>query len=161
MTRTPPTLTGLSTYLLAQTGKRARARLADRLGARGLRLWHLAVLAALDDFGPQSQRDVGARFGIHASDVTKVVDELAERDLVSRERDPADRRRVVLALTAPGRTLLGGLRQDAAAVQDEVLAALTPEEREVLHGLLLRVHGDLDTADDRGALAPGASPRED
>ncbi|HWV77360.1 MAG TPA: MarR family transcriptional regulator, partial [Isoptericola sp.] len=114
---------------------------------RGLRLWHLAVLAALDDFGPQSQRDVGARFGIHASDMTKVVDELAERHLVSRERDPADRRRVVVALTGAGRTTLGTLRDDAATIQDEVLAPLTAQERDVLHGLLLRVH--------RGRGVPG------
>lgn len=150
MAATPPTLSGLSTYLLAQTGRDARAALADRLGQRGLRLWHLAVLAALDDFGPQSQRDVGARFGIHASDMTKVVDELAERDLVSRERDPADRRRVVVALTGAGRTTLVTLRDDAAAVQDEVLAPLTAQERDVLHGLLLRVHRDRDTPRDGG-----------
>lgn len=148
MASIPPTLSGLSTYLLAQTGKRARTRLAHRLGERGLRLWDLAVLATLDDVGPQSQRDVGARFGIHPSDVTKVVDELAERGLVSRERDPADRRRVVLALTAPGRRLLAGLRKDAAAVQDQVLAPLSAQERDVLHGLLLRVHDGLDAADD-------------
>ncbi|MFD6176728.1 MULTISPECIES: MarR family winged helix-turn-helix transcriptional regulator [unclassified Isoptericola] len=148
MSSTPPTLSALSTFLLAQTGKRARARLAHRLGERGLRLWDLAVLATLDDVGPQSQRDVGARFGIHPSDVTKVVDELAGRGLVSRDRDPADRRRVVLALTPPGVRLLAALRQDAAAVQDEVLAPLSVQERAVLHGLLLRIHEGIDDAVD-------------
>lgn len=146
----PPTLSGLTTYLLAQTGRQARARLADRLGRQGLRLWHLAVLAALDDFGPQSQRDVGARFGIHASDVTKVVDELADQGVVSRERDRADRRRVVLSLTGRGTALLVTLRQDAAVVQDEVLEPLTEQERQVLHGLLLRVHEALGDDGDNG-----------
>ncbi|MDI2132109.1 MarR family winged helix-turn-helix transcriptional regulator [Yinghuangia seranimata] len=135
----PPSLLGLSTYLLSLTGKTARGRLAARLGERGLRLWHFAVLAALADFGAQAQRALSDRLGVDPSDITKVVDQLEAAGQVSRARDTADRRRVVVTVTPAGRAALRGLLDEAAAVQDELLAPLGPDERAQLHALLLRV----------------------
>ncbi|TYC68176.1 MarR family transcriptional regulator [Streptomyces sp. CB01881] len=140
---TPPALLGLTTYLLSRTGKTARGRLAERLSQRGLRLWDMAVLAALDDFGPHAQRDLVRRLGVDASDMAKVADQLAGAGYVERIRDPVDRRRVSVSITGPGRAVLAGLEAEARAVQDEILAPLDPEERRALHGLLLRVHHGL------------------
>lgn len=140
MTEAPPSLTALTTYLLSQVGKAARGRLAERLAAEGLRLWHMATLAALADFGPQSQRELGERLAVHASDMAKVVDDLAVGGLVERERDPADRRRVLVTLAPAGRRALNHQTAQALAVQDLVLAPLSPDERSELHRLLLRVY---------------------
>ncbi|MER7757074.1 MarR family winged helix-turn-helix transcriptional regulator [Kitasatospora sp. NPDC097643] len=139
----PPTLLDLGTYLLSRIGKTARGRLAERLTRRGLRLWDMAVLAALADFGPHAQRDLVQRLGIDPSDMAKVVDQLAAAGHVERTRDQADRRRVSVALTGAGRALLAELEAEARAVQDEVLAPLDPEERRVLQELLLRVQRGL------------------
>ncbi|MFE2108767.1 MarR family winged helix-turn-helix transcriptional regulator [Kitasatospora sp. NPDC059463] len=140
---TPPTLLDLSTYLLSRTGKAARARLAERLARRGLRLWDMAVLAALADFGPHAQRDLVRRLGVDPSDMAKVADGLAAAGYVERARDTADRRRVSVTVTDAGRALLAELRAEALAVQDEVLAPLSAEERQVLHELLGRLHARL------------------
>ncbi|MEU1779958.1 MULTISPECIES: MarR family winged helix-turn-helix transcriptional regulator [Streptomyces] len=136
---TPPTLLDLSTYLLATIGRTARGRLNDRLAARGFRLWHMAILAALADFGPHAQRDLARRLSIDPSDITKLVDELVASGCAERTRDPADRRRVAVTLTEEGRKALTDLNVEAAAVQDEVLAPLSAPEREQLAGLLGRV----------------------
>jgi MarR family transcriptional regulator, lower aerobic nicotinate degradation pathway regulator len=141
---TPPTLAALTPYLLSRTGKAARGALAARLAEQGLRLWHMAVLAALADFGPHAQRELAARLSIDPSDVVKVVDELAEPGYVERERDPGDRRRVLVTLTPAGRTALAGLNDQAAAVRDAVLAPLDPRERATLHALLSRVYAGLE-----------------
>ncbi|MGW1184229.1 MarR family winged helix-turn-helix transcriptional regulator [Streptomyces drozdowiczii] len=140
MNETPPSLLGLTTYLMSKTGKAARGRLADRLAERGLRLWHMAVLAALTDFGPHVQRELAARLSIDRSDVVKIVDGLGAAGLVDRARDTADRRRVTVTVTPAGRALLESLKSDALAVQEEVLAPLTARERAQLTALLLRVH---------------------
>ncbi|MFB7380378.1 MarR family winged helix-turn-helix transcriptional regulator [Kitasatospora purpeofusca] len=140
---TPPTLLDLSTYLLSRTGKAARSRLAERLARRGLRLWDMAVLAALADFGPHAQRDLVRRLGVDASDMAKVADQLALAGYVERARDAADRRRLSVTVTGAGRALLAELRAEALAVQDEVLAPLSGAERRVLHELLARVHAEL------------------
>ncbi|GGU90587.1 MarR family transcriptional regulator [Streptomyces litmocidini] len=139
----PPALLGLSTYLLSRIGKAARGRLADRLAERGLRLWDMAVLAALADFGPHAQRDLVVRLGVDPSDMAKVVEQLANGGYVERARDPEDRRRVSVTLAPAGRNLLTELDAEARSVQDDLLAPLSPEERAQLQGLLLRVHEGL------------------
>ncbi|MGV9305499.1 MarR family winged helix-turn-helix transcriptional regulator [Nonomuraea sp. NPDC003727] len=135
----PPTLLGLSTYLLSLTGKAARGRVADRLASRGLRLWHMAVLAALADFGPHTQRGLCARLSVDPSDMAKVVEQLAALDYLTRARDVTDRRRVSVGLTDAGRRALEELVHEARTIQDDVLAPLTTDERAQLHGLLLKV----------------------
>lgn len=139
----PPSLTGLTTYLLSRTGKAARGRLAGRFGERGLRLWHHAVLAALADFGPHVQRELAARLVIDASDMAKIVEELAGGGYVARARDAADRRRVTVTLTDDGRGLLAELDAEAEAVQDEILAPLSGAERAQLNELLRKVFARL------------------
>ncbi|WP_433198275.1 MarR family winged helix-turn-helix transcriptional regulator [Nocardia sp. CA-107356] len=135
----PPSLLGLDTYLLSRVGKVARGRFADRLAARGLRLWHMAVLAALADFGPHVQRDLGIRLDIHPSDVAKIVDELASAGQVERTRDPADRRRISVRITRTGRAALRSLGQEARQVREEILAPLGQDERIVLSDMLRRL----------------------
>ncbi|MET8872991.1 MarR family transcriptional regulator [Nocardia sp. NPDC004604] len=135
----PPSLLGLDTYLLSRVGKVARGRFAERLAARGLRLWHMAVLAALADFGPHVQRDLGIRLDIHPSDVAKIVDELASAGHVERTRDPADRRRMSVRITRSGRTALRALDKEAGQVREEILAPLSREERIMLSDMLRRL----------------------
>ncbi|WP_063044892.1 MarR family winged helix-turn-helix transcriptional regulator [Nocardia pseudovaccinii] len=135
----PPSLLGLETYLLSRVGKVARGRFTDRLAARGLRLWHMAVLAALADFGPHAQRDLGIRLDIHPSDVAKIVDELASAGQVERTRDRADRRRMSVRITKTGRALLRALEKEARQVRDEILAPLGQAERIMLSDMLLRL----------------------
>ncbi|MFI0943542.1 MarR family winged helix-turn-helix transcriptional regulator [Streptomyces sp. NPDC021020] len=137
---TPPTLTALTTYLLSKTGKAARGRLAAQLAAQGLRLWHMAVLAALADFGPHTQRELAERLTIDPSDMVKVLDDLTAAGHVTRTRDPADRRRVRVALTGSGTAALAAQVTQAESVQSALLAPLTPQERATLHALLLRIH---------------------
>lgn len=136
---TPPTLTALTTYLLSKTGKTARGRLAAELAARNVRLWHMAVLAALADFGPHTQRELASRLAIDPSDIVKVLDDLTAAAHVTRTRDPADRRRVRVSLTESGTSALAAQVTLAQSVQSTLLAPLTPAERETLHALLLRV----------------------
>lgn len=136
----PPSLTSLTSYLLSKVGKNARGLLAERLAVKELRLWHMATLAALADFGPHAQRDLAQRLAIHTSDMTKLLDELAAQGHVTRDRDPADRRKVLVTVTPAGRDALAALIDEAEAVQDAILAPLSTDERTLLHGLLLRLH---------------------
>ncbi|MFI6768622.1 MarR family winged helix-turn-helix transcriptional regulator [Streptomyces sp. NPDC050355] len=144
---TPPSLLDLSTYLLSRVGKTARGLLAERLAERGLRLWDMAILAALADFGPHAQRDLVIRLGVDPSDMAKAVDQLTAAGHVDRTRDTADRRRVRVSLTPAGRAVLADLDAEARAIQDKVLAPLNTKERQQLQSLLLQVHEGLAGAD--------------
>ncbi|MEV4758715.1 MarR family winged helix-turn-helix transcriptional regulator [Micromonospora sp. NPDC049559] len=135
----PPRLLAITTFLLSKTGRLARARLGDRLAREQLRLWHVAVLTALADFGPAIQRDLGTRLGIDPSDLVAVLDDLESAGRVTRRRDPADRRRWLISLTPAGESALAAVDRAAEETHDEVLAPLSAAERDLLHDLLRRV----------------------
>lgn len=63
-------------------------------------------LVVLRDEGPKSTSELAASVGVHQSTATRGSDRLAQLGLVTRERDPHDRRRVVVTLTEQGRTTL-------------------------------------------------------
>ncbi|MET7831740.1 MarR family transcriptional regulator [Micromonospora sediminicola] len=135
----PARLAGLPSWLISQTAVRAGRMVSDGLAAMDARGYHFRLLATLDEFGAASQAALGRRSGIHVSDVVAALNELADRDYVTREPDPADRRRNVVTITPAGRRQLRRLETRLAVVQDELLAPLSPEERTQLSRLLTRV----------------------
>jgi DNA-binding MarR family transcriptional regulator len=147
----PPTLLGLPSYLAGAAARIGHRLLVDALAAHDLRLPHFAVLAALADFGPLPQHELADRLAINRSHLVGYLDDIEERGYVQRERDPHDRRRQVVALTAAGRTQLRRLREVAVDSQAVFLQALTDDERQTLVALLRRVV----TAVDRTRLEPG------
>src|SRR4029450_1688965 len=98
-----------------------------------------ALLAPRQEFGPASQAALSRRTGIYRSDLVAVVNELTSRGLIDRASDPADRRRNVITITPRGRRYLRRLDGLVAAVQDDLLAPLTPPERDQLVRLLTRL----------------------
>ncbi|WP_435972712.1 MarR family winged helix-turn-helix transcriptional regulator [Streptomyces sp. Qhu_M48] len=141
---TPPSVLDLNAYLMYALGKIARRRLTEKLEARGLRLWHLTVMTLLADLGPQMKTALASRLDMNASDLVKIVNDLARVGQVDCVRDQTDRRRVVVRLTAEGRAYLAGLSAEIASTDDEILAPLDTAEREQLASLLRRVHHHLE-----------------
>ncbi|MBW8487120.1 MarR family winged helix-turn-helix transcriptional regulator [Actinomadura parmotrematis] len=135
----PERLLGVTTFVLARAGRAGRARMGALADGHGLGLWHVAVLAALAEGPPVSQRALGTRLGIDPSDLVEVVGRLEGLGLARRERDPADRRRYLVEPTAAGRAELDAVTAGAARLDAELLAPLDPGERAQLHALLLRV----------------------
>jgi MarR family transcriptional regulator, lower aerobic nicotinate degradation pathway regulator len=129
----------LPSWLLTQSAMHAGRLVADGLAAVDARGYHYRVLVTLDEFGPACQADIGRRSGIHFSDVVAAINELADRILVERATDPTDRRRNIITITPAGRRQLRRLHKQVLDVQDELLAPLSPEERDQLTGLLARI----------------------
>jgi DNA-binding MarR family transcriptional regulator len=140
---TTPSLRALDAYLLSRIGKAARDRTAARLAADGLTMRHHAVLAYLADAGPAAQRDMGRLLGIDPSDMVGAVDHLADLGYATRDRDPRDRRRSVIALTEEGRAATARCGRAVREVADDVLEPLSVDERESLSRILDQVFGQL------------------
>jgi DNA-binding MarR family transcriptional regulator len=117
--------------------------LAEReLAARcelDVRGYHFRLLAALDQYGPSSQADLGRNTGIDRSDVVATVNDLLAKGYAKRQRDPTDRRRNVVTITARGARALARLDAVVADVQAAVLSPLTPSERATLVRLLAKL----------------------
>jgi len=88
------------------------------------------------------------------SDVVAAINELASRGQVQRAPDPADQRRNVITLTPAGTAHLQRLDGLLTDVQDELLAPLSPGERDQLTRLLSRVL-EYHSGNDHEAFAPG------
>ncbi len=138
---------GQPTWLLSRAHARSQAILGAAFAAAGVRGYHYRLMAALEQHGRLSQADLGRKTGIDRKDVALAVAELADRRLLVRAPDAADRRRNVVTLTESGRRELEALDEILAGVQDEVLAPLSAAERRTLLTLLSRLATGDDCAD--------------
>lgn len=136
---TPDRLRRRASRLLSQVSVRSDRLINEGLAQVDARKWHYAVLASLQDIGPGSQAALSERTGIYRSDMVGVLNELAERDLVERAPDPDDRRRNIITIAPQGRRYLSRLDQVLDDLHDELLAPLSPAERDQLVRLLLRL----------------------
>lgn len=99
----------------------------------------LLVLTLLKERGNLPQQDITHVFGLDASNVVGLLNELEERSLVLRSRDHVDRRRHIVSLTSEGALALESTFTRLASIEDELLHPLSMQERETLHRLLLRI----------------------
>lgn len=135
--RAPLRLRALASW---QAGK--VATLGTRLTAQHMPLSarsDFAALAALEEFGPLSQADIGRRLGLDRNDINEILTRLDSQGRVDRRPDPADRRRNVVTLTDTGHRYLNALQHKADAVQAELLAGLGTAEQRQLQALLDKV----------------------
>jgi DNA-binding MarR family transcriptional regulator len=130
-TSVPARIKDQPTWLISRAYARSSALLNDGFEANsdGLRGYHYRLLAALAEYGRASQADLGRGTGIDRSDVTAAVNDLADRQLIERAVDPADRRRNIVSITRKGTQRLGDLDQIIADVQAQVLAPLSSAEQ--------------------------------
>lgn len=138
-------------FLLAQVGAHAAAKFADRLSPQGLTPAHAGLLRVIALSSGGSQQEVASKLGMFPSRLVALIDELQERGLVERGPNPEDRRTHALRLTAAGHRAIDAIGKIGREHQEELLAALTRDERETLTSLLLRV------ASQQG-LTPGVHP---
>jgi DNA-binding MarR family transcriptional regulator len=107
----------------------------DRLGMR-LR-WYVA-LSFLNDHDGASQQALGEALCVDANNLVLLLNELEAAEYAERRRDPLDRRRHLVHITAAGRRALDRAERAQEGVEDDVLAALDADERATLRELLAR-----------------------
>jgi DNA-binding MarR family transcriptional regulator len=137
--RLPEELVSSTTFLLKRLGYTAKDRSLKAYEREGVHPYHYAILLALDDGGHETQGAIADALGYDRGQLVGLLDELEERGLIERRRDPDDRRRHLVQMTADGKRKLRRLRTLAAETEDDFLAPLSDSEREQLHALLLKL----------------------
>ena len=120
---------------LARVGRRAAEA---SMAPGGLRPRHLIALKLLSEHGPASQQGLAEALSLDPSNVVGLLNELEERGLIVRRRDPADRRRHIVELSATGAGELCLAQARLSRVEDDLLGVLTAAERATLYRLLAR-----------------------
>ncbi|QLY34800.1 MarR family transcriptional regulator [Nocardia huaxiensis] len=100
--------------------------------------WVLTYLAERSDI---SQQEMAHAMGIDRSEVVRLIDSLEKAGQVTRTRDPHDRRKYQLAITAAGERERVRTEARIDEATDLLMARLTPAERETLHRLSLKALG--------------------
>lgn len=134
--RLPRELVDSSTFLLKRLGFAAKEQAIEAYERVGLNPYHHAVLAVLDEGSRETQGAIADALGYDRGQLVGLLDELEQKGLVERQRDPSDRRRHTVRLTPDGKRTLAKIRTLAAALEDAFLASLDEGQRVQLQELL-------------------------
>jgi DNA-binding MarR family transcriptional regulator len=139
LVRPPKELVESTSHLLKRLAWVTKECAGGAFESTGFSPYHYAVLAVLGEKPPETQAMIADALGYDRSHLVGLLDELEERGLVERKRDPSDRRRHLVSLTPEGKRALGALRAAVKRVDDKLLAPLDDEQRRTLHSLLLQL----------------------
>jgi DNA-binding MarR family transcriptional regulator len=127
--------------LLEHLARVSRRAYEGSMSPGGLRPRHLIALKLLSEDGPQSQQGLADALSLDPSNVVGLLNELEERELIARRRDRSDRRRHIVELSSLGEEELAVAYARLSSVEDDLLGALSAEERATLYHLLQRAVG--------------------
>jgi MarR family transcriptional regulator, organic hydroperoxide resistance regulator len=118
-----------------------------RYGGRGGQTKVLLVLYETDGLTPI---DVARKLRIAAPTVVKMASNMEGAGLITRRRDPRDRRRVHLYLTERGRTVKKPIEEELRRFQRRTTAGLTEEERRYLASAFAKMVRNLESRPVKG-----------
>ena len=110
---------------------RTARRMRQEAGT-GLSPSQVSALAIVERHGPLSPSELADRERVKRPTATRVVARLEELGVVERERDPADGRGSLLAVTPSGRELLRSLRRRKTAYLAARLRGLPDDDLDTL-----------------------------
>jgi MarR family transcriptional regulator, lower aerobic nicotinate degradation pathway regulator len=136
-TSTPPGIAKRwPTLLMIKLGRITTHRFTEALEPYGIRPRHMAALIELRDTGELTQQSLCGRLHIDPTNMVSVLNELEERGLATRRRDPQDRRRHIVEVSKKGLAVIEKVSKVMDGVEEELLEGLDPSEREQLEDAL-------------------------
>jgi DNA-binding MarR family transcriptional regulator len=143
----------LTLYLVNRLELVVRALLDDALRPLGLTTLQYTALSVLQRRGGLSSAQLARRSFLRPQTMHEMVLTLEQRGLISRERDPRNRRVLLANLTDEGKALLARCEPLVLELEERLLSQLDPGERHLFRDSLERGISAL------GALAHGTKSR--
>lgn len=113
--------------LLKHAEQAVRRRLQPVLDEQDLTLDHWRIMSVLLARPGQTMTTIADSAVVPAATLTRLVDRLAERAIIVRRIDHADKRRAVVALSPRGEALALKLRSAEQSVEADLVAAVGDE----------------------------------
>lgn len=108
----------------------------------GMRLKQFVALNYLHHMPGVGQRQLGDLLMLDANNCVLLLNDIEAAGWAERRRDPDDRRRHIVEITDSGREALFRAEIALDGLEDEVLGALSSDERDTLRELLGRAMAD-------------------
>lgn len=127
-------------YLAARLQRASRQAIYERVKPYGLTTLQYTTLSILGRRGELSNAQLARRSFMTPQAMSEVIDALERKGLIERSQHPNHRRILPATLTAEGRRVLGACDAAVEALETDMLAALTPDQRQCLRdGLVAAV----------------------
>lgn len=130
------TLRGLVGYNMKRSYITIQTDMLKVLGEFGLRLTAFSALVLIVDNPDMTQSQLAAALSIERSGVVLLVDDLENRDLISRNKVPGDRRTYALRATLAGMQFRDRVIAKVQAHEDRLFHKLTDDQKATLVELL-------------------------
>ena len=124
--------------------RRARGRATGALAGSGLTLAQFHLVEPLRAADALTVSELAAGAGVAAPTATRMLDALVRDGLVTRRPSEQDRRAVLIALTADGRTAVEEAARRVEGARAKVRDQLSPREQDEAAALLRRLAAIVD-----------------
>jgi len=132
-------------YLVKRVELAVRSRLDEVLRPGGLTTLQYTALTVLQRHPASlTSAQLARNSFVTAQTMADMVSALLDRGLIDRNRDPADRRRLVLTLTPEGEALLSRFRGPVEELEARMLSDLTAKQAAELRTSLLSCRAALE-----------------
>lgn len=139
-------------YLVKRSQRLMQERIEGLFADQGFTLQQWVVMMHIRDGLALTVADLCRELHHDSGAMTRLIDQLEERQLIERKRNPQDRRVIELSLTDSGNKLIGTLIGIVTDALNVALDDFSRDEVKMLQSLLTRLIGRLEQ------LVPGASP---
>jgi DNA-binding MarR family transcriptional regulator len=123
-------------FLLAKAYQAAHSNFKRHVASYGLTPIQCLVVEALRDEEGISAGELGRKLKLDSATLSGVLDRLAEQDWIIKETDATDRRSLCISLTEKAKEIALPLSEVRQKANDEIMAALSMEEKIILKRLL-------------------------
>jgi DNA-binding MarR family transcriptional regulator len=130
-------------YLIKQVELAVKQALDDVVAAADLTTLQYTALTVLERHPGITSAELARNSFVRAQSMAEMVTYLLGRDLVTRERDPKNRKQYLLALTPQGQRVLDGLFDAVADIESKMLEGFDAGQTEILRTYLLRCRESL------------------
>jgi MarR family transcriptional regulator, transcriptional regulator for hemolysin len=144
---------------LSRSARSVSRAFDDALGRAGGSLPVWLVLISLKSQPVRNQRELAEAVGIREATLTHHLNAMDTQGLLTRRRDPANRRMHMVELTEAGEAAFLRLRSAAVAFDHRLRRGVSDEEVAVLEDLLRRLEGNI-TSEEPGHQEWAAGTQE-
>ncbi len=122
-----------------------RCQISKSASKAGLYFGQPSMLRFIIDHNACTQKEVAEAMHISPASAAISLKRIEKAGLITRTADPADSRKNHLSVTEKGRQALAEFNKICDTTDKEMFKGFSPEEMDTLHGLLLRLHENLDS----------------
>ncbi|WP_165357588.1 MarR family winged helix-turn-helix transcriptional regulator [Sphingosinicella sp. CPCC 101087] len=133
-------------YLIKRWYSATRARLDEITRKHNLTAGDYTMLSFLKRLEPCSAAELSREQRITPQAATQQIAQLKAKGMVTAQEKEANRRISLISMTADGRETLAAINSEARALEEEILAGFTPEQKDLLLALMAR---SVDLAEER------------